>query len=90
MSMMIRPPRTRPKELWLEPAADTTAPRKMATEEAKKPLMIRVSNALGCDGEWRLGGRVCEPFDTVVTRPQPPMMGRSLFTRDVAAEMAPY
>lgn len=38
--MIIRPPMTRPKESWLELAAETTAPRKMATEQTNEPLIV--------------------------------------------------
>jgi hypothetical protein len=36
--MMIRPVKTRLKVSWFEPAADITAPIKIATEQAMEPL----------------------------------------------------
>lgn len=37
--MMTRPATTKAKESWLEPAAEITAPRKIAIEHAIEPLV---------------------------------------------------
>ena len=40
----IRPPKTRPKEPVLVPAADMTAPIKMAIEQANDPLLTNCNS----------------------------------------------